>query len=83
MPIVGHSPLEVEPTLLDELPFKLALLRLQSETRRIINEKGEREKLELLNNLIIRVLTQIETTETALHDVKRRHPGSSIRTSAL
>jgi len=84
MPIVGHSPFEIEPALLDELPFKIALLRLQIETAKIIREKGDKESLAVLDNLIIKVLTQIEITETHLsQDGERRQPRTSIRTTAL
>lgn len=78
MPLVGYSPEEIEPILLNRNGYKSLLLRLRVTLLQIEADYGDKEELTVLKGLIDKVLLQYMRTQEHLQDRSRLCPTTTL-----
>ena len=63
LPFNDYTGNNFDPALLEEAEYKIKLIKLHTEIGAFQSEHGEREYLRALDNIIIKTLQVIETTE--------------------
>ena len=63
LPFNDYTGNNFDPALLEEAAYKIKLIKLHTEIGAFQSEHGEREYLRALDNIIIKTLQVIETTE--------------------
>ena len=63
LPSSDYTGNNFDPALLEEAEYKIKLIKLHTEIGAFQSEHGEREYLRALDNIIIKTLQVIETTE--------------------
>ena len=72
LPFNDYTGNNFDPALLEEAAYKIKLIKLHTEIGAFQSEHGEREYLRALDNIIIKILQVIETTELHSQNVTNR-----------
>ena len=72
LPFNDYTGNNFDPALLEEAAYKIKLIKLNTEIGAFQSEHGEREYLRALDNIIIKTLQVIETTELHAQNATNR-----------